>query len=110
MSKMHHNIHLSRTPEEKQELKQQEIIPPESTEIMKSHEIITQMKTNNLFQCCICLETMKEPISLPCLHKYCKACIASYFEVTKKRTCPSCRAIVPKHFCLVVDFTYRSCW
>ena len=92
--------------ENNKQLNQPVIVPAhEQKEILKSHEIITQSKTNNLFECSICLEIMKEPISLPCFHKYCKACIISNFDANKKRSCPICRSTVPKSFVLVVDFT-----
>lgn len=57
-----------------------------------------------LLKCCICTETFDEPLTLPCLHSFCKTCLARYVEAQRERaqvdnetmqlqyTCPQCRA------------------
>ncbi|XP_061815035.1 bloodthirsty-related gene family, member 12 isoform X1 [Nerophis lumbriciformis] len=43
------------------------------------------------FTCSICLEVFVEPVSTPCGHSFCKACLQGYWNHTKKFLCPMCK-------------------
>ncbi|XP_028261625.1 nuclear factor 7, brain-like [Parambassis ranga] len=43
------------------------------------------------FSCSICLEVFVEPISTPCGHSFCKACLQGYWNHSKKFLCPMCK-------------------
>ncbi|KAM8772121.1 tripartite motif-containing protein 16-like [Acanthopagrus schlegelii] len=46
------------------------------------------------FCCSVCLDLLKDPVTIPCGHSYCKNCIQSYWdEQDEKKThsCPQCR-------------------
>ncbi|TDG99583.1 hypothetical protein EPR50_G00195680 [Perca flavescens] len=43
------------------------------------------------FSCSICLEVFVEPVSTPCGHSFCKACLQGYWTHSKKFTCPMCK-------------------
>ncbi|XP_041708565.2 E3 ubiquitin-protein ligase TRIM11-like [Coregonus clupeaformis] len=43
------------------------------------------------FQCSICLDVFTEPVSIPCGHNYCKACIRGYWDSTELCQCPMCK-------------------
>ncbi|KAJ8007620.1 hypothetical protein DPEC_G00096070 [Dallia pectoralis] len=43
------------------------------------------------FQCSICLEVFVEPVSTPCGHSFCKACLQGYWDHCKKFICPMCK-------------------
>lgn len=48
------------------------------------------------FACPVCLETLKDPATLPCGHSYCLACIQSHWDKGGSKgeyTCPQCRQV-----------------
>ncbi|XP_071124286.1 E3 ubiquitin-protein ligase TRIM56-like [Mytilus edulis] len=61
-----------------------------------------QINEQDAFACPICLETLKSPKSLPCLHTFCEACIGEFILSTEQRAeqklsnypCPVCRTVV----------------
>ncbi|XP_042256376.1 bloodthirsty-related gene family, member 12 [Thunnus maccoyii] len=48
------------------------------------------------FSCSICLEVFVEPVSTPCGHSFCKACLQGYWNHSKKFSCPMCKKSYPK--------------
>ncbi|XP_008420804.2 uncharacterized protein LOC103472753 [Poecilia reticulata] len=47
--------------------------------------------TEDQFTCSICLEIFVEPVSTPCGHSFCKACLQGYWNHSKKFSCPMCK-------------------
>ncbi|KAJ8261566.1 hypothetical protein GJAV_G00155800 [Gymnothorax javanicus] len=47
--------------------------------------------TEEQFQCSICLEVFVEPVSTPCGHSFCKACLQGYWSHSKQCVCPMCK-------------------
>ncbi|CAN9509684.1 unnamed protein product [Ophioblennius macclurei] len=47
--------------------------------------------TEDQFTCSICLEIFVEPVSTPCGHSFCKACLQGYWNHSKKLLCPMCK-------------------
>ncbi|XP_033979614.1 E3 ubiquitin-protein ligase TRIM47-like [Trematomus bernacchii] len=43
------------------------------------------------FLCSICLDVFTEPVSTPCGHNYCRACISSYWSSRDIIQCPLCK-------------------
>ena len=64
-----------------------------------SNDVISVDKLERLLQCSICLDTLKDPRTLSCLHSYCKDCLDKYVKnhkrkkagVHKNLACPICR-------------------
>ncbi|KAK7910364.1 hypothetical protein WMY93_015048 [Mugilogobius chulae] len=51
----------------------------------------SKMLSEEQFTCSICLEIFVEPVSTPCGHSFCKACLQGYWNHSKKFLCPMCK-------------------
>ncbi|KAM8838426.1 E3 ubiquitin/ISG15 ligase TRIM25-like [Synchiropus picturatus] len=48
------------------------------------------------FCCSVCLEVLRDPVTIPCGHSYCLACIQDYWSRDRAReqySCPQCRQV-----------------
>uniref|UniRef100_A0A671NDH9 Tripartite motif containing 25, like n=1 Tax=Sinocyclocheilus anshuiensis TaxID=1608454 RepID=A0A671NDH9_9TELE len=57
--------------------------------------IATPWQPLEQFNCPVCLDLPSDPVTIPCGHSYCKACIADYWENEGRKngtySCPECR-------------------
>ncbi|XP_071342467.1 tripartite motif-containing protein 16-like protein isoform X2 [Trachinotus anak] len=44
------------------------------------------------FSCSICLEILRDPVTIPCGHSYCMSCLTGYWDRQPACGCPTCRA------------------
>ncbi|KAI4888456.1 hypothetical protein NFI96_025943 [Prochilodus magdalenae] len=62
--------------------------------ILLNSELLASLLTEDHFRCSLCTDVLKEPVSIPCGHSYCKTCIKSYWTKpirTGSYSCPQCR-------------------
>ncbi|XP_053294032.1 uncharacterized protein LOC128454616 isoform X2 [Pleuronectes platessa] len=51
---------------------------------------------HNQFCCCVCLDILRLPVTIPCGHSYCLGCIDRHWNTTEqisKYSCPQCRHV-----------------
>ncbi|XP_034064475.1 E3 ubiquitin-protein ligase TRIM47-like [Gymnodraco acuticeps] len=64
--------------------------------------------TEDQFQCSICLEVFTEPVTIPCGHNSCKACLTRHWEGKDLYKCPLCNEKFPKDLKLRVNTGFRE--
>uniref|UniRef100_G3P1V6 Uncharacterized protein n=1 Tax=Gasterosteus aculeatus TaxID=69293 RepID=G3P1V6_GASAC len=48
------------------------------------------LQTEDQFLCSICLDVFTHPVTIPCGHNFCKACITDHWNVNAPPNCPNC--------------------
>ncbi|KAM6926557.1 E3 ubiquitin-protein ligase TRIM21-like [Lycodopsis pacificus] len=49
--------------------------------------------TEDQFLCSICLDVFTDPVTTPCGHNFCKACITQHWNVNVQTQCPNCKKL-----------------
>ncbi|XP_033982690.1 E3 ubiquitin-protein ligase TRIM21-like [Trematomus bernacchii] len=49
--------------------------------------------TEDQFLCSICLDVFTDPVTIPCGHNFCKACITQHWDVDVQCQCPNCKEV-----------------
>lgn len=60
------------------------------------HHMASTWCDEDTFVCSVCLETLKDPATLPCGHSYCLVCIQSHWDKIGSKgqySCPQCRQV-----------------
>ncbi|XP_005814111.2 probable E3 ubiquitin-protein ligase TRIM8 [Xiphophorus maculatus] len=60
------------------------------------------------FQCSICLDIFTDPVSTPCGHTFCKACLTRHWAGKRECQCPLCNNKFDKDLKLSVNTTFRE--
>ncbi|XP_076127080.1 uncharacterized protein LOC143106606 isoform X2 [Alosa pseudoharengus] len=63
-----------------------------------SSEFIASVLTEDHFRCSVCTEVLKDPVSIPCGHSYCRQCITLYWAQPNHAghyACPQCYGSCP---------------
>ncbi|KAM4611841.1 E3 ubiquitin-protein ligase TRIM39-like [Polymixia lowei] len=45
------------------------------------------------FQCSLCLDVFSDPVSTPCGHSFCSACIRRHWDGSRASDCPRCKTV-----------------
>ncbi|XP_041635346.1 E3 ubiquitin/ISG15 ligase TRIM25-like [Cheilinus undulatus] len=59
-------------------------------------------------QCCICLDQLRRPASLPCGHRFCLGCIGEFWRIHGAYLCPLCKASYSTRPQLQMDKTLHT--
>ncbi|KAI4800284.1 hypothetical protein KUCAC02_013371 [Chaenocephalus aceratus] len=51
------------------------------------------LPTEDQFLCSICLDVFTDPVSTPCGHNFCKACISQHWDRNVPSQCPNCKEV-----------------
>uniref|UniRef100_A0A8C4ST05 Uncharacterized protein n=1 Tax=Erpetoichthys calabaricus TaxID=27687 RepID=A0A8C4ST05_ERPCA len=43
------------------------------------------------FTCSVCMDTLSDPVSIPCGHSFCLKCLTNYWDQSQVCSCPQCR-------------------
>uniref|UniRef100_A0A8C4X401 Uncharacterized protein n=1 Tax=Erpetoichthys calabaricus TaxID=27687 RepID=A0A8C4X401_ERPCA len=43
------------------------------------------------FTCSVCLDTLTDPVTIPCGHNFCLKCLTNYWDQSQECSCPQCR-------------------
>uniref|UniRef100_A0A8C4XCL1 Tripartite motif-containing protein 16-like n=1 Tax=Erpetoichthys calabaricus TaxID=27687 RepID=A0A8C4XCL1_ERPCA len=43
------------------------------------------------FTCSVCLDTLTDPVTIPCGHNFCLKCLSNYWDRSQVCSCPQCR-------------------
>uniref|UniRef100_A0A8C4SW75 Tripartite motif-containing protein 16-like n=1 Tax=Erpetoichthys calabaricus TaxID=27687 RepID=A0A8C4SW75_ERPCA len=43
------------------------------------------------FTCSVCLDTLTDPVNIPCGHNFCLKCLTDYWDQSQECSCPQCR-------------------
>eukprot|EP00066_Takifugu_rubripes_P022408 XP_011611674.1 PREDICTED: E3 ubiquitin/ISG15 ligase TRIM25-like [Takifugu rubripes] len=62
----------------------------------------------DLLMCPICLLTYTKPVTTPCGHNYCKACITEYLSCTDEPVCPLCKEALQTQLELKVNTALQN--
>ncbi|KAM8752209.1 E3 ubiquitin-protein ligase TRIM39-like [Acanthopagrus schlegelii] len=52
--------------------------------------------TEDQFLCSICLDVFTDPVTIPCGHNFCKACITQHWNINVPYKCPNCKEVFYK--------------
>ncbi|KAL4009545.1 hypothetical protein ACER0C_003397 [Sarotherodon galilaeus] len=50
----------------------------------------SNLRSEDQFLCSICLDVFTDPVSTPCGHNFCKACISQHWDLNQSCKCPMC--------------------
>lgn len=69
---------------------------------------VNSLLSEDQFLCSICLDVFTEPVSTPCGHNFCKACIARHWQGKEQCQCPLCNENFNKGLKLSVNTGFRE--
>ncbi|KAI4800751.1 hypothetical protein KUCAC02_007126 [Chaenocephalus aceratus] len=49
--------------------------------------------TEDQFLCSICMDVFTDPVTIPCGHNFCKACISEHWDRNVPSQCPNCKEV-----------------
>ncbi|XP_026150179.1 E3 ubiquitin-protein ligase TRIM39-like [Mastacembelus armatus] len=68
----------------------------------------SSLLSEDQFLCSICLDVFSKPVSIPCGHNFCKACISRHWQDKEECQCPLCNEKFNKKPKLCVNTTFRD--
>ncbi|KAK1315466.1 hypothetical protein QJS10_CPA06g00275 [Acorus calamus] len=59
-------------------------------------EVVDDIRSGNVRECPICLESADDPVITPCAHRMCRECLLSSWQSPSGGPCPICRSTVSR--------------
>uniref|UniRef100_UPI0037E72B69 E3 ubiquitin-protein ligase TRIM39-like n=1 Tax=Semicossyphus pulcher TaxID=241346 RepID=UPI0037E72B69 len=56
----------------------------------------SSLLSEDQFLCSICLDVFTDPVTIPCGHNFCKACITEHWDINVPCQCPLCKELFEK--------------
>ncbi|CDQ82573.1 unnamed protein product [Oncorhynchus mykiss] len=69
---------------------------------------LSSLLSEEQIQCSICLDVFTEPVTTPCGHNFCKACISGYWNKPGLCQCPMCKDMFYRRPELKINTTLRD--
>ncbi|CDQ93084.1 unnamed protein product, partial [Oncorhynchus mykiss] len=102
-----HNVEVEKSDKKSSKNREGELPMQTTKEKQRSSSMAGQVSKSSAqrlsrdLTCSICLDLFKQPVSLPCDHTFCQACIAGYWTGPRGQvqggsgSCPQCRKVFP---------------
>ncbi|XP_071030472.1 E3 ubiquitin-protein ligase TRIM62-like [Oncorhynchus clarkii lewisi] len=102
-----HNVEVEKSDKKSSKNREGELPMQTTKEKQRSSSMAGQVSKSSAqrlsrdLTCSICLDLFKQPVSLPCDHTFCQACITGYWTGPRGQvqggsgSCPQCRKVFP---------------
>ncbi|KAG2465950.1 TRI25 ligase, partial [Polypterus senegalus] len=79
-----------------EKISQWDILPLTPSGTVSDHVVLKMAEAQlcglqDEFTCSVCLDTLTDPVTIPCGHNFCLKCLTNYWDQSQVCSCPQCR-------------------